>query len=476
MDANAAAAELASCKTGGLTVYAIGGSVTALGPRTYGCGPGGGCDADTGRDYCERAYSDLNEGVEAGRKAKGCKGLSYPQLLEDALNAHFPCRDAAAGSHRVVNRGVPGVMSDFWFDHLLSERSDKNSLLHQSQVVMLETSVNDRKAGGGSPYPELIIRCCSVRLCSDYCKARGLRPHLNLNACIHSLTATGLTHAMMPRLLRGLKHKPFILWVGASFGCSCGFAKPYDGPKPIEPESAEPLQQPTFLRYDVPYVSLPAALAPFDNLYGVSDPKQKVPDPFGHEVTRFFSQVFFKDATHANAFGHRLIASLVTSRLVNQLGVCTHQAQLGVGTSGAAFGAQQSGAEQAGWFAGSPGGPIHEAYRFRLPDRGIALSNTPLSLFAEVADDPDHNATEIDLRFDTSAAFADSAGAKALATARQQGLGLRGFAFGGDGGRGRPVHIPMLSGNGLRGGLGVSYSSITATWAREWNLRTSPTD
>jgi hypothetical protein len=162
-----------------------------------------------------------------------CKPLAWPAKLEDALNNHFPCSNSR--KHTVINAARSAVASDYWFAHFMAIRGDPNHPMNKAHVILLETSANDVE-NIGDIYPGQKVVA---------------KPTAQFPAAMRYTE-------LLVRLLRGLKHKPLVMWVTAGFCCNNEY-------------NSEHATGPLLRRYDMPYVSMAQALYPFEGLEGPAD-------------------------------------------------------------------------------------------------------------------------------------------------------------------------------------------------------------
>eukprot|EP00729_Bicosta_minor_P002356 gene2356-29343_t len=227
MNTARASARLNECADGkGLNIYVVGGSVSAGGKVSQCSSPGG---------QITTACKQDNQTREGRFQSLECKALSWTSKLEQALNNHFPCSGAGNVKHTVLNHARSAVASDFWFAHFMAARADPTHPIHSADIILLETSANDvSDIGDISP------------------------DHEWRDSPADQFPAAMKYTELLVRLLRGLKHKPLIMWVTAGFCCN-------------NDHNSEAATYPLLKRYDVPYASIAGALFPFEGLEGPAD-------------------------------------------------------------------------------------------------------------------------------------------------------------------------------------------------------------
>jgi hypothetical protein len=228
MDTGRATKALHECAEGnGLTIYVIGGSISAGGKLNQCSG-----NAEPPEKMCRDTSKAKTQSKGGKFQMLECKPLAWPAKLEDALNNHFPCSIGSRGGHTVINAARSAVASDYWFAHFMAARSDPNHPMNTAHVILLETSANDvEDIGDISPRQNFVPKPAN------------------------QFPAAMRYTELLVRLLRGLKHKPLVMWVTAGFCCNNEY-------------NSEHATGPLLRRYDMPYVSMAQALYPFEGLEG----------------------------------------------------------------------------------------------------------------------------------------------------------------------------------------------------------------
>eukprot|EP00588_Corethron_pennatum_P011602 CAMPEP_0194277420 /NCGR_PEP_ID=MMETSP0169-20130528/9757_1 /TAXON_ID=218684 /ORGANISM="Corethron pennatum, Strain L29A3" /LENGTH=500 /DNA_ID=CAMNT_0039021391 /DNA_START=307 /DNA_END=1805 /DNA_ORIENTATION=- len=184
---------------------------------------------------------------------------AWPSQLQKYLNSEHPCPNSEI-KHVVLNRSTRSVGSDHWLQYFLTSRNNEDHEVHDVDIILLETASNDFQSwhkgeSEVTKYVELIIRT-----------------------------------------LRGLKHRPFFMWVTVG----------WRNAKDLTHGDTEEQHLKVMKYYDVPHTSMLGAFMPVEN--------DSIMGNFLHNI------YYGTDIrSHPTLFGHRLAGSVIGSRLSRQL-------------------------------------------------------------------------------------------------------------------------------------------------------------
>jgi hypothetical protein len=187
------------------------------------------------------------------------------------MNAALPCKlDGALSSHKVENVCAGGVSTDVWVERIsqsLHEDTAMRMILHDADVIMVETSVNDVN--------ELVKKTKNNDV-GD--------PDLRIKRYTEILI----------NLLLSLPNNPSVIFIGASSRGTWHGAYP-------RTTDAVHAQLGVTKKYGLPHISAIDGLGPFNT----------------HVATTWFENVYRVDVCcHVTSFGHRIIAHLAMNLLL----------------------------------------------------------------------------------------------------------------------------------------------------------------